>query len=29
MVLKFGHFEKWIINTLNVLKCGIAEGWSR
>jgi len=29
MVLKLGHFEKQIRNTLKVLKCGAGEGWSR
>jgi hypothetical protein len=29
MVLKFGHFGKYIINTWKVLKCGAGEGWRR
>jgi hypothetical protein len=29
MVLKLGQFEKWIVNSLEVVKCRIAEGWSR
>jgi hypothetical protein len=29
MVLKVGHFEKWIVNNFKVLKCSTAEGWSR
>jgi hypothetical protein len=27
MVLKLGHFGKWIRNIRKVLKCGAGEGW--
>jgi hypothetical protein len=27
MLLKLGHFEKWIRNTLKILKCGAGEEW--
>jgi hypothetical protein len=27
MVLKFGHFRKYIRNTWKVFKCGAGEGW--
>jgi hypothetical protein len=29
MVLKLGHFRKYISNTWKVLKCGAGEGWKR
>ena len=29
MVLKLGHFDKWSLYTLKILKCGAAEGWIR
>jgi hypothetical protein len=29
MVLKLGHFGKWVINNWKVLKCGTSEGWRR
>jgi hypothetical protein len=29
MVLRLGHFEKHIINTWIVFKCGAGEGWRR
>jgi hypothetical protein len=29
VVLKLGRFEKQIRNTLEVLKCGVGEGWRR
>jgi len=27
VVLKLGHFGKYIRDTLDVLKCGVGEGW--
>jgi hypothetical protein len=29
MMLKLGHFEKWIRNTWKIVKCGAGEGWRR
>jgi hypothetical protein len=29
MLLKLGHFEKWIRNTQKILKCGAGEEWRR
>jgi hypothetical protein len=29
MVLKPGHYEMYIRNTLKVLKCGVEEEWRR
>jgi len=29
MVLRLGHFGKYIRNTLKVLTCGAVEGWRR
>jgi len=29
VVLKLGHFGKYIRNTLKIVKCGAGEGWQR